>query len=101
MAADQVEVPTAFPELPVEVDHLMAVTPILSEAEPLKEMLEEVVETMVDAGDRMAREGGRVSPVVVLVPVPVPVPVPELPVPVEPLLEDPDPVDGVVPPGLP
>lgn len=51
MVADQLAVPTAAPDAPVLVDHLTAVTPTLSPAIPLKTMVAEYAETIVEPGD--------------------------------------------------
>ena len=59
--ADQLAVPDAMPALPVELVHFTAATVALSLAVPLIVMLAEEVETIVDPGDLMLRDGGVVS----------------------------------------
>jgi hypothetical protein len=60
-AADQLLVPEAAPEPPVELDQLTAVTPTLSAAVPLMVIEAEEVDTMLAAGDAMRNEGGERS----------------------------------------
>jgi hypothetical protein len=61
IAADQLFVPLAVPELPVLVDHVTFVTPTLSLAVPLKAMVVADVETEVPPGDPTVKVGGVVS----------------------------------------
>src|SRR5580700_2704796 len=88
--ADQVVVPAAVPEPPVEVVHCTDATPAVSLAVPLKVRFAEDVETIVELGEIIVRLGGTVSEPVVGLPVPLPVigvPLPPLvPVPVVPVV---------------
>jgi len=59
--ADQLIVPEAAPEGPVEVDHVTAVTPTLSLAVPVIEIVCPDVDTMVEPGDTTTSVGGVVS----------------------------------------
>jgi hypothetical protein len=61
IAADQLLVPLAVPELPVLVDQLTFVTPTLSLAVPLKAMVVADVDTDVPPGEPTVRVGGVVS----------------------------------------
>ena len=57
-SADQLFVPEATPEPPVEFDQCTAVTPTLSAAVPRMVIEAEDVDTMLAAGDAMRNEGG-------------------------------------------
>ena len=57
-SADQLLVPEAPPELPVEADHRTIVTPTSSSAVPLMVIEAEEVDTMLEPGDVMRNEGG-------------------------------------------
>ena len=59
--ADQLRVPEAVPEYPVELLHFTAATPTLSLAVPLTAMEAEDVATMVDPGETILSDGGVVS----------------------------------------
>lgn len=61
MGMAQKVVPSALPEVPVELVQVTAVTPLLSDAVPLSVMVSPVVETMVAAGEAIRMEGGVVS----------------------------------------
>ena len=50
LRATQVIVPTALPDVPVELFQVTEVTPTLSAANPWSEMAVAVVETMLDPG---------------------------------------------------
>ena len=66
--ADQLVVPFAVPDWPVLVDHVTEVTPVLSLAVPLNEIVAAEVETDVAPGETIVNVGGAVSgppPVVV------------------------------------
>jgi hypothetical protein len=56
--ADQIEVPVAVPELPVEVDHLTDATAVSSLAVPAILSAAAVVEMMLKVGDTIESEGG-------------------------------------------
>jgi hypothetical protein len=58
---DQLAVPDAAPPSPNALLHFTAVTPTLSLAVPLKTILAEEVETTVEPGDAMFKDGGVVS----------------------------------------
>ena len=60
-SADQFAVPEAVPASPPEVVHFTEVTATLSLAAPRMVRLAAVVETMVDPGELMFRDGGVVS----------------------------------------
>lgn len=60
-SADQLFVPEAGPEPPVELDQCTAVTPTLSDAVPLMVIEAEEVDTTLVAGDAMRNEGGERS----------------------------------------
>ena len=55
-------VPVAVPDVPVELVHVTAVTPTLSDAKPWNVMLLALVESIVDAGFVISSEGGVVLP---------------------------------------
>jgi hypothetical protein len=61
IVADHCVVPEATPDAPVEVVHFTAVTPTLSVAVPLKTIVPEYAEAMLDPGERIANDGGVVS----------------------------------------
>jgi hypothetical protein len=56
--ADQLVVPAAVPEPPVDVDHVTEVTPELSAAVPVTVRNAAVVLRMVEAGEVIRSEGG-------------------------------------------
>jgi hypothetical protein len=62
ITADQLVVPDATPDLPLEVLQPTDTTPTLSDALPETVMLDEYTETMVEPGDTMVSEGGVMSP---------------------------------------
>ena len=59
--ATQVPVPEAHPESPAELDHFTPVTPTLSEAAPRSAIADAFVETIVEAGLVIVKEGGTES----------------------------------------
>ena len=59
--ADQLLVPEAVPESPVELVHFTAATPTLSVAVPLTAMETKDVATTVNAGETILSDGGVVS----------------------------------------
>ena len=59
--ADQLRVPEAVPEYPVELVHFTAATPTLSLAVPLTAMVAEDVATMVNPGETILSDGGVAS----------------------------------------
>ena len=58
----QDRVPVAVPELPVEVVHFTLVTPTLSVERPLSVIAGDVVDTMLNPGERICSVGAVVSP---------------------------------------
>ena len=60
-AADQLAVPDAMPELPLDVLQATETTPTLSEAVPAIVIEDLYTETMVDPGDTILSDGGTVS----------------------------------------
>ena len=62
--ADQLRVPEAVPEYPVELLHFTAATPTLSLAVPLTAMEAEDVATIVNPGERILSDGGVLSALV-------------------------------------